>query len=132
MPLTVRLVATDREVFKGEANLVVVQTLEGQVGIMPQHSPMMAQLADAEVLIKTDAGDLHAAVHSGFATVDRDNVIILAETAELADEIVVEAAERIKAEIGTPAEVDQASQAKLKRAETRLAVAAKRQTGGKI
>jgi len=129
--LKVRLVATDRVVFRGEASLVVLQTLEGQVGIMPGHSPMMATLADAPVLIRTEDGDVHAAVHSGFATVDHNNVILLAETAELDSEIVVEAAERIKNELGTPAEDDAAGLAKLKRAEVRLSVAAKRQTGGR-
>jgi F-type H+-transporting ATPase subunit epsilon len=130
--LKVRLVATDRIVYRGEASLVVLQTLEGQVGIMPQHSPMMASLADAPVLIRTDDGDIHAAVHAGFVTVDHDNVILLAETAELDSEIVVEAAERIRNEIGTPADGDEASIAKLKRAEVRLSVAAKRQTGGHL
>ena len=119
--LTVRIVATDRMVFTGQASLVVFDTLDGQIGVMAKHSPMMAVLRDAPVLIRTaDAGDLFAAVHGGFVTVDGNDVIILAETAELADDIVVEAAEQVIAEIGTPEEGDTKAQGQLERAQSRL------------
>jgi F-type H+-transporting ATPase subunit epsilon len=127
--LTVRLVATDKQVYTGEASMVVFETIEGQVGIMPKHSPMMAILRDAPVLIKTvDDGDLYAAVHGGFVTVDGDTVIILAESAELGHDIDTSVEERVTAEIGTPAEDDDAAKARLKRAQVRLSVAAKSTT----
>lgn len=127
--LTVHLVASDRMVWRGQATLVVLETLNGQIGIMAKHAPLMAILADAPLLIRTPNGDKYAAVHGGFVTVDGNQVIVLAETAELGEEIVVEAAQRIKSEIGTPSEDDVAAQAKLRRAEVRLDVAAKSQTG---
>lgn len=131
--LTVRLVATDKELFTGRATLVVLETMEGQMGIMSRHSPGMAILKDAPVLIRTtDKGDVHAAVHGGFVTVDQDNVIILAETAELAEDINVDKEKRAEAEIGTPAEGDEASKARLKRAQVRLSVATKQATTGRI
>lgn len=120
--LTVRIVATDRMVFQGSASLVVFDTLDGQIGVMAKHSPLMAVLRDAPVLIRTaDQGDVFAAVHGGFVTVDGDDVIILAETAELSDDIVLEAVNKVIAEVGTPAEGDTKAQAMLERANARLA-----------
>jgi F-type H+-transporting ATPase subunit epsilon len=120
--LTVRVVATDRMVWTGGASLVVFDTLDGQIGIMAKHSPMMAVLRDAPVLIRSaDDGDLYAAVHGGFVTVDGNNVIILAETAEMAGDIVREAVDKEIADVGTPAEDDVAGQKALERAQVRLA-----------
>ncbi len=93
--LSVSMVSTTRNVWEGEASLVVLRTLEGEIGIMSGHSPMMGMLADGPILIRRDDGDdLRAFVHEGYATVDSDRVIILAETAELASEIDVRQAEK--------------------------------------
>lgn len=128
--LTVRIVATDRMVFQGAASLVVFNTLDGQIGVMAKHSPLMAVLRDAPVLIRTtDQGDVYAAVHGGFVTVDGDDVIILAETAELADDIVLEAVNKVIADVGTPAEDDAKAQAMLERANVRLATLEKAKSG---
>ena len=128
--LTVRIVATDRMVFQGAASLVVFDTMDGQIGVMAKHSPLMAVLRDAPVLIRTaDQGDLYAAVHGGFVTVDGNDVIILAETAELADDIVPEAVNKVIAEVGTPAEDDAKAQAMLERANVRLATLEKAKAG---
>ena len=109
---------------------MVFETIEGQIGIMPKHAPMMAILRDAPVLIKSvEEGDLYAAAHGGFVTVDGDNVIILAESAELGSKIDIDIEKRVEAEIGTPADDDESSKARLKRAQVRLSVAAKSQTG---
>ena len=123
--LMVYLVATDRPIFRGNAKLVVFETVDGQVGIMPQHSPMMGVLRDAPVLIRTDEGDRYAAVHGGFVTVDRDQVMILAEIAEMSEEIDVAEVKRHITELGTPAADDDVTKARIKKAEVRLDVAAR-------
>ncbi len=95
-PMTVELVATDRAIWSGQATLVSFSTLDGEVGLMPGHSPIMAVLRDGPVLIRqADGQELHAAVHTGFAVVDDGKVIILAESAELADEIDIDAANEL-------------------------------------
>jgi F-type H+-transporting ATPase subunit epsilon len=122
--LNVRLVAVDRLVWSGTASMVVATTLDGEIGILPQHEPVLALLADSPVRITTTDGHaISAAVHGGFFSVDSDNVAILAETAELGGEIDVvraqEALDRARAAGSeSPEEV-----AAIHRAETRLKVA---------
>ncbi len=121
-PFEVQLVATDREVWTGQATLVSFETHDGEVGVMPGHSPMLAMLKDGPILIRQpEGGDLHAAVHTGFAVVDAGKVIILAESAELADEINVKQAEDLLAEAQASDE-GPGKIAAIARAETRLKV----------
>lgn len=121
-PFEVQLVATDREVWTGQATLVTFETHDGEVGVMPGHSPMLAMLKDGPILIRQpEGGDLHAAVHTGFAVVDAGKVIILAESAELADEINVKQAEDLLAEAQASDE-GPGKIAAITRAESRLKV----------
>lgn len=121
-PFEVQLVATDREVWTGQATLVTFETHDGEVGVMPGHSPMLAMLKDGPILIRQpEGGDLHAAVHTGFAVVDAGKVIILAESAELADEINVKQAEDLLAEAQASDE-GPGKIAAIARAESRLKV----------
>ncbi|HAM21796.1 MAG TPA: F0F1 ATP synthase subunit epsilon [Actinobacteria bacterium] len=121
-PYEVQLVATDREVWSGQATLVSFETHDGEVGVMPGHSPMLAMLKDGPILIRQpEGGDLHAAVHTGFAVVDAGKVIILAESAELAEEIDVKQAEDLLAEAQASDE-GPGKIAAIARAETRLKV----------
>jgi F-type H+-transporting ATPase subunit epsilon len=123
-PYEVHLVATDREVWSGEATLVSFETHDGEIGVMPGHSPMLAMLRDGPVLIRQpdDKGDLHAAVHTGFAVVDGGKVMILAESAEMAEEIDLDQAQALLAEAEASAESDSRAAA-IARAETRIRVA---------
>jgi F-type H+-transporting ATPase subunit epsilon len=92
--LRVELVAADRPVWAGEASLVIARTVDGDLGVLPGHEPMLAVLADGVVVIRTGGseGDRVAAVHGGFISVADDTVALLAETAELAEEIDVDRA----------------------------------------
>ena len=93
--LNVAMVSTRRNVWEGEASLVVLRSLDGETGIMPGHSPLMGMLADGPILIRpTEGEDLRAYIHEGFCTVDGNRVIILAEWLELASEIDVRQAEQ--------------------------------------
>jgi F-type H+-transporting ATPase subunit epsilon len=123
--LDVRVVASDRLVWSGEAASLIARTLIGEIGILPRHEPVLALLDDAEVKITlTDETVLLAAVHHGFLTVDSDSVTILADSAELAGDIDVPRAEAALARAEAAAEDDAAAAAALRRAEVRLEVAA--------
>lgn len=104
--MQVDLVAVERAVWSGQAQMVVARTVDGDIGIMPGHAPLLAQLKEgfAARIRQADGTILGVAVHGGFLSVTADGVSILAEDAQLADEIDIrkawESYERAKA-IGT-------------------------------
>jgi len=84
----VELVAPDRMVWAGDAEMVIARTTDGDIGILPNHEPTLGVLVETPVRIKrSDEDELVAAVHGGFLAVTRDQVSVLAEVVELAEEI---------------------------------------------
>lgn len=81
--LHVELVAADRKVWEGEAKQVTARTAEGELGILPGHTPLLGILVSGDVRIVSMSGQLHAAtVDSGFLSVDHDRVTIVAEAVD--------------------------------------------------
>src|SRR5690554_1954032 len=102
--------------------MVVARTSEGDIGILPGHEPVLGLLVTGQVTVrKTDGELLTAAVHGGFLSVADDNVSILAEVAELAEEIDVQRAEAALQRVR-----EQESEEARRRAEVRLQVAGAR------
>jgi F-type H+-transporting ATPase subunit epsilon len=100
--LHVELVAADRLVWSGEATMVIARTTEGDVGILPNHAPMLSVVIEGVVDIQTDEGETWvAAVDAGFLSVANNRISVLAERAEMSHEIDLEKArhdlERAKA-----------------------------------
>jgi F-type H+-transporting ATPase subunit epsilon len=94
VPVPVRVVSVERLLFEGEADFVKCRSLEGELGILPRHSPLLAVLAPSEVRIdKTSGGSEHIFVGGGFLEVLPERVTILADIAEHASEINLERAE---------------------------------------
>lgn len=93
--LHVELVAVERPIWSGESVEVLTRTTEGELGIMPGHIPLLGVLAPGAVvrIRQEDDEELVAAVHGGFLSVTEGGVSILAEVAELADEIDVSRAQ---------------------------------------
>lgn len=79
MPLHVELVSPEEDLFSGDAEFVKARTVEGEIGILPGHTPILAQLAPSEVKIRTAGGEQTFNIDGGFMTVKEDKVIILAE-----------------------------------------------------
>lgn len=91
--LHVEVVAADREVWSGEATTVIAKTTEGDIGILPGHAPLLGVLVNGAVQVRAaDGSTVVAAVHGGFVSVADNEVSILAEVAELAEEIDVDRA----------------------------------------
>jgi F-type H+-transporting ATPase subunit epsilon len=89
--LTVELVAVERRIWSGKANFVFARTTVGEIGVLPGHEPTLAQLEDT-ALVRVDSTDgttTTLAVHGGFLSVTPETVTVLAEYAELAEEIDV-------------------------------------------
>jgi F-type H+-transporting ATPase subunit epsilon len=89
------LVAADRIVWSGEARMVITKTLEGEIGIMANHAPLLGVLVPGTVEVRPEDGaPMIAAVDGGFISVAHNRISILAERAELADDIDLSAAQR--------------------------------------
>ena len=80
--LQVELVAADRKVWEGEADMVIARTVDGELGILPGHTPLLGVLVEGEIRIKSGQGSQSATIDSGFLSVDRDTVIIVAEAVD--------------------------------------------------
>lgn len=95
--LQVDLVAVDRAVWSGRATMVVARTVAGDIGILPGHAPLLAELKGgfAARIQQLDGSILGVAVHGGFLSVTGDGVSILAEDAQLADEIDIQHAQQM-------------------------------------
>lgn len=125
--LHVEVVAAEGRVWSGAASLVVARTTEGEIGIMPGHESVLALLTTGPVSINTTSGEtIRAAVHGGFLTVAGDNVSILTEIAERAEDIDRQRAEQAR----DRADTDGDEYAR-RRAETRLLVAAAHTAGAR-
>ena len=91
--LHVELVAADRLVWSGEAKMVIARTTEGDVGILPNHAPMLSLMVDGVVDVQTPEGETWvAAVDAGFLSVANNRISILSEHAEMSHEIDLEKA----------------------------------------
>ncbi|WP_122260965.1 F0F1 ATP synthase subunit epsilon [Ornithinimicrobium cerasi] len=82
--LKVELVAADRQVWQGEASMVSARSIDGDLGIMPGHTPLLAVLAAGEVRIETSGRTESVSIDSGFLSVDHDRVVIVADNVDAA------------------------------------------------
>lgn len=88
--LEVHLVTPEREVWAGEADMVIARTTEGELGILPSHAPLLGRLKVSALEIRSGSDSERAAVDGGFIHVKNNRVDILGERAELEHEIDVE------------------------------------------
>lgn len=94
--MSVQLVAVERRLWSGRATMVVAQTTEGELGVLPGHEPLLGELVEGGIvrIITADGATEVVAVHGGFLSITDEGVSILAEDAEFAHEIDVEQARR--------------------------------------
>lgn len=94
--MKVALVAADREVWSGEATIVNARTLDGDIGIMANHTPIMSVLDSGQVDVRTvDDGHWVAAVDGGFLSVANNEVRLLCQHAEISFESNYDEAKRL-------------------------------------
>jgi F-type H+-transporting ATPase subunit epsilon len=126
------IVTAERVVYSEEVDVIVAPGVEGQLGILPHHAPLMTTLQAGELLVRKGGEELSMAISGGFLEVRPDRVIVLADTAERDDEIDLARAEAAKRQAEErlsqrPSGVDVAqAEAALRRALARLKVAEKR------
>jgi len=96
--LEVHIVTPEREVWAGEVQELIARGVDGEVGILGGHAPLLVQLAIGPLRLLTEQGETRAVVDGGFLHVSTHEgatrADVLASNAELADEIDVDAARR--------------------------------------
>ncbi|MDI6632461.1 MAG: F0F1 ATP synthase subunit epsilon [Thermoanaerobacteraceae bacterium] len=90
------VVTPARVVFTDEVRMVVARGADGDLGILPEHAPLITSLKTDVVRVEKGGRWQHMAVSSGFMEVKNNRTVILADAAELAEEIDVERARRAK------------------------------------
>jgi len=93
MSLKIDIVTAERVVYSDEVDMVIAPGVEGQLGILPRHAPLMTMLQPGELRLRKGGEEVLMAITGGFLEVRPDRVVILADAAERAEEIDIERAE---------------------------------------
>jgi len=126
------IVTAERVVYSEEVDVVVAPGVEGQLGILPHHAPLMTTLQVGELRVRKGEEEFSLAISGGFLEVRPDRIIVLADAAERSEEIDIARAEEAKRRAQEqlshhPPAVDAArAEAALRRSLARLKVAEKR------
>jgi F-type H+-transporting ATPase subunit epsilon len=110
MPLTLEIVTPEAKVYSDTIDAVVIPTVEGEIGVLPGHIPLLTQVEHGELRVSKGATTLMLVVSDGFAQIDNDRVRVLAEyavTEEKIDEHAVEdALKRAEQELKNAKDMD--------------------------
>jgi F-type H+-transporting ATPase subunit epsilon len=90
------IVTAERLVLSEDVEVVIAPGVEGQLGILPHHTPLMTMLQSGELRARKGGEEFFLAISGGFLEVRPDRVIILADAAERAEEIDIARAEEAK------------------------------------
>jgi F-type H+-transporting ATPase subunit epsilon len=98
MPLRLEIVTPERLAYEDDVDAVNVPGIEGELGILPHHAPLVSTLGFGELRIRKGGAEEIFAIVGGFVQVRPDKVVVMAETADLAAEIDVEKAQEARRE----------------------------------
>lgn len=136
MPLRLEIVSPERRAFDEEVDMVVVPGIDGELGILPHHMPIITALGVGELKVRRGGQEDSYAVAGGFVEVRPDRVVVMADLAERSDEIdeakAVEARRAAEAQLGEiqdPVDLARA-RAALQTALMRERIAVRRRTRG--
>lgn len=98
MPLQLEIVTPERQAYSEEVDAVFCPGIEGELGVLPHHAPLLSMLGVGELRIRTAGEEEFFAIAGGFVQVRPDKVVVMAELADLSSEIDLEAAEEARNE----------------------------------
>ena len=137
MPIHLDIVTPERLAFSEDVDSVQVPGIEGELGILPHHAPLVSTLGVGELRIRRGGTEESFAIAGGFVQVRPDRVVVMAETADLASEIDLERAQEARREAERALEAGYregadlaAARAQLQAALTRIRVAERRHREG--
>ena len=138
MPIRLEIVTPERLAYEDDVDAVTVPGVEGELGILPHHAPLVSMLGFGELRIRKGGSEELFAIVGGFVQVRPDKVVVMAETADLAAEIDVEKAQEARREAERALEGGytegadlSAARAALQQALLRIRVAERRQREGR-
>jgi F-type H+-transporting ATPase subunit epsilon len=130
-------VSQHEQLFSGPVDIVLAPGVEGQLGILPNHAPLITQLAIGELRTRAADEEYAFAVHGGFMHVLPDQVTVLADVAERVEEIDIERAEEARQRAlemlkkSPPPEERRLTEMALRRSRVRLKLARERRRRGR-
>lgn len=98
MPLLLEIVTPERLAYSDTVDSVQLPGIEGELGVLPHHAPLVSMLGVGELRIRKGAAEESFAIVGGFLQVRPDKVVVMAETADMASEIDLEKAQHAKRE----------------------------------
>lgn len=137
MPLHLEIVTPERVAYEDDVDMVICPGSEGELGILPHHAPLLSTLGFGELKIRSGGHEEYFAIAGGFVQVRPDKVVVMAETADMASEIDLDAAQAARHEaeraleegFSEPADLARA-RAAMERALLRIRVAERRRREG--
>ena len=138
MPLLLEIVTPERLAYSDTVDAVKLPGIEGELGVLPHHAPLVSMLGVGELRIRKGGAEESFAIVGGFLQVRPDKVVVMAETADMASEIDLEKAQQARREAeqalegaGRADAVDlSAARAALQQALLRIRVAERRHREG--
>jgi F-type H+-transporting ATPase subunit epsilon len=139
MPIHVELVTQEKKIFdEPQADMVLIPATEGEMGVLPNHAPVLTTLGFGELIIRKGKAEERFAIYGGVVDVRPDKVVILADLAESSFDLDLAAAEKAResaAEMmtkGVPEAMNRRATLELRRAELSLRIHRKIQSSGPI
>jgi len=137
MPIAVEVVTQEKLVFREpEADMVIIPGVEGEMGVLPHHAPVLTTLGYGELTVRKGRAEEHFVIYGGVVDVRPDKVVVLADLAEDAyglNEAAIEAARESARKLlteGLPPEANREAALTLRRAEVALRVQRKIRSRG--
>ena len=138
MPLHLEIVTPERLAYEDDVDMVLVPGVDGELGVLPHHTPLVSLLGVGELEIRKDGAAEHFAIVGGFLQVRPDKVVVMAETADMSSEIDLEKAQEARREAEKALEGGfvegadlSAARAQLQQALLRIRVAERRHREGR-
>lgn len=91
-----KIVTPEKTVYEDEINQVTLPTQEGEITVLPNHIPLISVLTAGELVTKKDGEEIAMAVSGGMIEVRKNEITVLADTAERAEEIDIKRAEEAR------------------------------------
>lgn len=129
MPIHIEVITQEKKIFdEPEADMIVVPAAEGEMGVLPNHAPVLTTLAFGDLIVKKGDAEEHFAVYGGIVDIRPDKVVVLADMADTAADLDIAALEEARArarkmvEEGVPGQLNRDAALALRRAELALKV----------